>query len=61
MQAMKEVKMDSTWNTEECANYFGKSPQWIRENIENLGIPAHKLGNQWRFIPEEVILWISNQ
>ena len=53
--------MSNTWNTKELAEYLGKNPQGVRENIGNLGLPAHKLGNQWRFIPEEVILWMSNQ
>jgi excisionase family DNA binding protein len=53
--------MNKTWNTKDAAEYLGKSPQWVRENIYSLGIPAHKLGNQWRFIPDEITLWMSNQ
>jgi excisionase family DNA binding protein len=48
------------WNTEEIANFLGKSPQWVRENHKSLGIPAFKLGQHWRFNPEEVQMWIKN-
>ncbi len=45
--------------TQEVAEYLGKSPWWIRENIGALGIPAIKLGRQWRFQAEEVEKWLD--
>ena len=47
------------WNINDMADYLGKSPQWVRSNIERLNLPGFKLGQQWRFDPEEVKLWIK--
>lgn len=45
--------------TEEAAEFLHKSPWWIRENIGILGIPAVKLGRQWRFKREELERWLE--
>jgi excisionase family DNA binding protein len=45
--------------TQEVAEYLGKSPWWIRENIGTLGIPAIKVGRQWRFTEEDVESWLN--
>lgn len=45
--------------TEEAAEFLNKSPWWIRENIGVLGIPAVKLGRQWRFKREELERWLE--
>jgi excisionase family DNA binding protein len=45
--------------TEEAAEFLNKSPWWIRENIGILGIPAVKLGRQWRFKREELERWLE--
>jgi excisionase family DNA binding protein len=44
--------------TQEVAEYLGKSPWWIRENIEVLGIPAIKVGRQWRYREEDIESWL---
>ena len=51
--------MDDLWDTTDLARFLGKSPQWVRENLSPLGIPAIKVGQQWRFFPSEVITWIN--
>jgi excisionase family DNA binding protein len=45
--------------TEEAGRYLGKSPWWIRENIGILGIPAMKVGRQWRFRLEDLDSWLA--
>jgi excisionase family DNA binding protein len=45
--------------TEEAADYLGKSSWWLRENISRLGIPAIKLGRQWRFKEDELDGWLD--
>ena len=45
--------------TQEAGEYLGKSPWWIRENISALGIPAIKVGRQWRFRQEELDKWLD--
>lgn len=46
-------------NTREVADYLGKSPWWVRENISELGIPAIKMGRQWRYREEDVEAWLN--
>ncbi|CAM8627212.1 excise, DNA binding domain, excisionase family [Candidatus Planktophila dulcis] len=45
--------------TVEAGEYLGKSPWWIRENIGVLGIPAIKVGRQWRFRLEDLESWLD--
>jgi excisionase family DNA binding protein len=44
--------------TQEVAEYLGKSPWWIRENIGTLGIPAIKVGRHWRFDEKDIESWL---
>ena len=51
--------MKNLWNTKDLADFLGKSPQWVRENVNELSIPALKLGQQWRFDPDDIYIWIK--
>jgi len=51
--------MEKLWDTEDLAFYLGKNPQWIRENITQLGIPAYKVGKHWRFKQSEILTWLE--
>jgi len=51
--------MFNLMNTEEAAAYLGTTTWCIRENIGFLGIPAMKLGRQWRFKKEELDAWLE--
>ncbi len=44
--------------TQEVAELLGKSPWWIRENIETLRIPAIKVGRQWRYREDDIEGWL---
>jgi excisionase family DNA binding protein len=44
--------------TQEVAEYLGKSPWWVRENIGTLGIPGIKVGRHWRFEAQEIESWL---
>ena len=46
-------------NTEETGERLGKSSWWVRENIPRLGIPAIKVGRQWRVIEDELEEWLE--
>ena len=48
--------MEDKWsNTDEVAEYLGVKATTIREWIKkNNGIPAHKIGRQWKFKKEEL-------
>jgi excisionase family DNA binding protein len=51
--------MSRLWDTEALADFLGKSPQWVRENIKTLEIPAYKLGNHWRFHENAIMSWLE--
>ena len=51
--------MNRLLTTQEVADYLGKSPWWIRENISTLGIPAMKIGRQWRFRLNDLDSWLE--
>jgi len=53
--------LENLWNTEDVANFLGKSPQWVRENLVKLGIPTFKVGQQFRFFPSQVQKWAMDQ
>ena len=46
---------------EEAAEYLGVKPITIREWIRKAnGIPAHKIGKQWKFKRSELDAWIKS-
>jgi excisionase family DNA binding protein len=50
------------WNlmtSEEAGAFLGKSPRWVIRNIGLLGIPAVKVGRQWRFRKSELESWLE--
>ncbi len=51
--------MSTLMTTEQAGELLYKSPWWIRENIGLLGIPAVKVGRQWRFKREELERWLE--
>lgn len=53
---------DDKWiSLEEAAEYLGVKPITIRDWIkkEN-GIPAHKIGKQWKFKKSELDVWVNS-
>ncbi len=58
---MAEI-MDDKWiNVDEAAEYLGVKPGTIRDWIrKNKGIPAHKIGKQWKFKCSELDHWVSS-
>jgi excisionase family DNA binding protein len=55
----KRRTMEKLWDTEDLALYLGKNPQWVRENITHLSIPAYKVGKHWRFKQSEIQTWLE--
>ena len=46
---------------EETAEYLGIKPITIRDWIKkDIGIPAHKIGKQWKFKLSELDTWVKS-
>lgn len=58
---MAELNMDKWINIDEAAEYLGVKPGTIRSWIRNnKGIPAHKIGKQWKFKASELDEWVKS-
>ena len=58
---MQEIKNDNWINIDEAATYVGVKPVTIRDWIrKGKGIPAHKVGKQWKFKRSELDEWIKS-
>lgn len=55
-------KTPEKWITlDEAAEHLGIKPVTLRSWIRNsIGIPAHKIGKQWRFKYSELDEWVSS-
>ena len=58
-----EDKLNDKWiNIEEAAEYLGVKPVTLRGWIRNgKGIPAHKIGKQWKFKCSELDVWVKSE
>mgnify|MGYP003153845299 FL=1 len=45
----------------EIAAYFGFSKEWVKEQIRIKGLPAHRIGNRWKFIHSDIEEWVRTQ
>ena len=58
---MGEIISDNWINIDEAAEYLGVKPVTVRTWIKkNTGIPAHKIGKQWKFKRSELDLWVKS-
>jgi DNA binding domain, excisionase family len=58
---MADVNYDKWINIDEAAEYLGVKPRTIRSWIRNeKGIPAHKIGKQWKFKYSELDFWVKS-
>ncbi len=60
---MAEITMqDDKWiSLDEAAEYLGVKPITVREWIrKDNGIPAHKIGKQWKFKRSELDAWVKS-
>lgn len=59
--SMQELNNDNWINIGEAATYVGVKPVTIRDWIrKDKGIPAHKVGKQWKFKRSELDEWIKS-
>lgn len=54
--------LDDKWiSLEEAAEYLGVKPITIRDwKKKGNGIPAHKIGKQWKFKRSELDAWVKS-
>ena len=58
---MNEVNTEKWINIEEAAEHLGVKPVTIRGWIRNeKGVPAHKIGRQWKFKVSELDEWVKS-
>ncbi len=48
-------------SVEEVAKKFGINPTTVYRLAQRGALPAFKIGNQWRFSPQMLDVWISDQ
>lgn len=54
--------MNEKWvDTQAVADYLAKPRSWILNNSERVGLPRHKLGNQFRYRLSEIDAWLETQ
>ncbi len=55
-------ELNDKWiGVEEVANYLGVKPATVRDWIKKqTGIPAHKIGKQWKFKKSDLDAWIKS-
>lgn len=55
-------ELNDKWiGVEEVADYLGVKPATIRDWIKKqTGIPAHKIGKQWKFKKSDLDAWIKS-
>lgn len=58
---MNEEKTEKWIGIEEAAEHLGVKPVTIRDWIKkNKGIPARKIGKQWKFLRSELNEWVKS-
>lgn len=58
---MKGIIKDNWINIDEAATYLGVKTVTVRDWIKKeKGIPAHKIGKQWKFKVSELDIWVKS-
>jgi len=58
---MSEIINDNWINIDEAATYLGVKAVTVRDWIrKGKGIPAHKIGKQWKFKVSELDAWVKS-
>ena len=53
--------VENLMTVKEVATMLRVSPQTLYKMLEQRNIPAVKIGNQWRFDPDQIRDWIREQ
>ncbi|MEU6926873.1 helix-turn-helix domain-containing protein [Streptomyces sp. NPDC046631] len=49
------------WDVRELATLLGKPTSWVYDNYVKEGVPSFRVGQQLRFSPAEVRLWLEER
>ena len=58
MQGINQVQ-ERLITTQEASSLLGKNSAWLRANRAELGIPAYKVGKQYRFKKSDIFFWLE--
>ena len=58
---MQEINQtpERWYSTKEICNHLGVSRDTLLTWIADKGLPAHKVGRNWKFKPSEVDAWVK--
>lgn len=61
VKEMEQIINDKWINIDEAAEYLDIKPVTLRGWIRNnKGVPAHKIGKQWKFKISELDTWVKS-
>lgn len=60
-QARHEMKLPEVMSRDEVAMLLQVHPKTVNNYVAERGLPAHKLGQEYRFRRSEVLEWLSKQ
>lgn len=61
VKEMEQIINDKWINIDGAAEYLGIKPVTLRGWIKNnKGVPAHKIGKQWKFKISELDAWVKS-
>ena len=58
MQEINQIP-ERWYSTKEICNHLGVSRDTLLTQIADKGLPAHKVGRNWKFKPSEVVEWVK--
>lgn len=58
---IQSVTIKSLLTLKEVAGLLRLSPQTVYKMLDRGSIPAVKVGNQWRFEPDRIRAWLTDQ
>lgn len=54
-----KVTEKEVFSLKEVAEYLGKPPSYLYNNVEKMGIPHVKIGQQYRFLISDIKMWLE--
>lgn len=58
--AGKKMANETVLTTVQCAELLQVHPKVVGRYVKSRGLPAHRIGREFRFLQSEVIAWIAS-